>query len=84
MRILPGRRQEPSAIEWPANTCERIKRMRSLGATWKIIGAAFDCDWQVVRNYYLSHAWRGDAAIPVTIRSKIILGKILKELTGAA
>jgi hypothetical protein len=83
MRILPGRRQEPFNADWPSNACDRIRKMRSLGATWKIVGAAFDCEWQVARNYYLSHAWRGQTAPAVSLASNAILSKILQELEAA-
>lgn len=54
---LPVRKNKPN---FPFGAIEKMRKMRALGATWKIIAVAYDCEWPDARNYYLSHC--GDAA----------------------
>lgn len=54
---IPSRKSNP---QFQPGAIEKMRKMRALGATWKIIAIAFDCEWPDARNYYLSHC--GDAA----------------------
>lgn len=47
--------KEVSTAKFPPGAVEKMRRMRGLGASWKVIAVPFDCNWCEARNFFLSN-----------------------------
>lgn len=64
-----------SPQKFPPDAVEKIRKMRALGGTWEVIAIPFDCDWQVVRNFFLSNCGPHD-------KRKLRLAALLRVAEG--
>lgn len=77
MRRASGRERKV----WPEDAVRKIREMRALGATWKVIAVPFDTDWTTVRNFFLSACAKREKIKP-TANDR--LRKLLRIIEGHA